>query len=168
MFDSFSKMDKQTWDTAYQVRILSDREGKRKADEDYAALTADFENGNAEMAEVEASWAPFKCNDPKFLGWKQRLGAGKAYIKDMNRLIGFLKLTAEEFERTGVVFDALWVLHERRKGCHDAADGGTAAEESSEAEKEWQKLLEIRKRYDFLEGQTNALSAEIKTKYGEV
>ena len=57
MFDSFSKMDKQTWDTAYQVRILSDREGKRKAGEDYAALTVDFENGKAEMAQVEASWA---------------------------------------------------------------------------------------------------------------
>lgn len=168
MFDSFSEMDKQTWDTAYKVRILSDREGKGKAGEDYVALTVDFENGKAEMAEVEASRAPFKCNDPKFLGWKRRRDAGEAYIKDMDRLIGFLKLTAEEFERTGVVFDVLWVLHERCKGRHDATDVGAAAEERSEGEKEWQKLLAIRKRYDFLEGQTNELSAVIKTKHGEV
>ena len=73
------------------------------------------------------------------------MDAGEAYVKDMIRLIGFLKLTAEEFERTGVVFDALWVLHERCNGRHGATDGGAAAEESSEAKKEWQKLLQIRK-----------------------
>ena len=106
------------------------------------------------MARLEAPWEPYEYADPKFLEWKRRLEAGEPFLKDLQRLFGLLKLAAD-FEKTGAVFEALVGRHQHRKGQPDASHGAQGAEDSTEAEEEWQKLFDIRKRYDFLRLRAN-------------
>jgi hypothetical protein len=55
--------------------------------------------------------------------------AGEPFMKDLQLHFHFKELTAQEFEKRGAVFDALWKVDQRHYGRHDVSSSVRSAEE---------------------------------------